>query len=137
MAFRIAIDLGIHLPSDRLQSYVNTLTAEDIEVRKRLFWSCYTWDKAISLYLGRMPAFTPPMEAGVPIFSKSPLLPRSTNDTVRVLTVFKWMTSLRTIHGSHITGLGFNAKCMLETHMCPKGVIWSRASLHYASFPLS
>ena len=70
MAFRIAIDLGIHLPSDKLRGYVRTLTAEDIEIRKRLFWSCYTWDKAISLYLGRMPAFTPVMESGVPVFSK-------------------------------------------------------------------
>lgn len=70
MAFRIAIDLGIHLPSDKLRGYVKTLNAEDIEIRKRLFWSCYTWDKAISLYLGRMPAFTPLMETNVPIFSK-------------------------------------------------------------------
>jgi hypothetical protein len=62
MAFRMAIDLGIHLPSDKLQAYVKNLTAEDVEIRKRLFWSCYTWDKAISLYLGRMPAFNPPIE---------------------------------------------------------------------------
>ena len=55
VAFRMAIDLGIHLPSDRLQSFITSLTAEDIEVRKRLFWSCYTWDKILSLYLGRMP----------------------------------------------------------------------------------
>jgi hypothetical protein len=70
MAFRIAIDLGIHLPSDKLRGYVRTLNAEDIEIRKRLFWSCYTWDKAISLYLGRMPAFTPQMESDVPAFSE-------------------------------------------------------------------
>lgn len=68
MAFRIATDLGIHLPSDKLSGYVTNLNAEDIEVRKRLFWSCYTWDKAISLYLGRMPAFTPPMGSEVPTF---------------------------------------------------------------------
>jgi hypothetical protein len=70
MAFRIAIDLGIHLPSDKLRGYVRNLNAEDIEIRKRLFWSCYTWDKAISLYLGRMPAFTPLTETDVPIFSE-------------------------------------------------------------------
>ncbi|KAH7378053.1 fungal-specific transcription factor domain-containing protein [Cadophora sp. MPI-SDFR-AT-0126] len=68
MAFRIAIDLGIHLPSDKLRGYVRSLTAEDIEIRKRLFWSCYTWDKAMSLYLGRMPAFTPPVESNPPDF---------------------------------------------------------------------
>lgn len=71
MAFRIAIDLGIHLPSEKLQGYVKNLTAEDIEIRKRLFWSCYNWDKAISLYLGRMPAFNPPVEGHEPVFSKS------------------------------------------------------------------
>ncbi|KIV79701.1 hypothetical protein PV11_07248 [Exophiala sideris] len=59
VAFRMALDMGIHLPSDKLQSFVKSLTAEDIEVRKRLFWSCYTWDKILSLYLGRMPGFTP------------------------------------------------------------------------------
>jgi hypothetical protein len=70
MAFRIAVDLGIHLPPERLRDYVRNLTAEDIEIRKRLFWGCYTWDKAISLYLGRMPAFTPTVELNDPVFSK-------------------------------------------------------------------
>ena len=59
IAFRMALDMGIHLPSDKLQAYVKGLTNEDIEIRKRLFWSCYTWDKILSLYLGRMPGFTP------------------------------------------------------------------------------
>ncbi|MAD83199.1 MAG: hypothetical protein CL912_09545 [Deltaproteobacteria bacterium] len=75
MAFRIAIDLGIHLPSDKLRGYVRSLTAEDIEIRKRLFWGCYTWDKAMSLYLGRMPAFIPPVESNPPEFSKFDTLP--------------------------------------------------------------
>ena len=70
MAFRMAIDLGIHLPVDRLRAYVKSLTAEDVEIRKRLFWSCYTFDKAISLYLGRMPAFVPPLDSHNPDFSK-------------------------------------------------------------------
>ena len=55
IAFRMASDMGIHLPTDKLQSFVKSLSAEDIEIRKRLFWSCYTWDKILSLYLGRMP----------------------------------------------------------------------------------
>jgi Fungal specific transcription factor domain len=62
MAFRMAFDMGIHLPSDKLQMFVKSLSPEDIEIRKRLFWSCYTWDKIISLYLGRMPGFTPSTE---------------------------------------------------------------------------
>lgn len=59
MAFRMAFDMGIHLPSDKLQTFVKSLSNEDIEIRKRLFWSCYTFDKILSLCLGRMPAFTP------------------------------------------------------------------------------
>lgn len=62
VAFRMALDMGIHLPSDKLQTFVKSLTPEDIEIRKRLFWSCYTWDKILSLYLGRMPGFTPATE---------------------------------------------------------------------------
>ncbi|KAL4889337.1 fungal-specific transcription factor domain-containing protein [Aspergillus ambiguus] len=57
MAFRMAIDLGLHVCPDKLQQYSTSLSIEDIEIRKRLFWSLYTWDKHISLYLGRMPNF--------------------------------------------------------------------------------
>lgn len=55
----MAVDLGVHLPTEKLQNHVKGLSAEEIEIRRRLFWSCYTWDKAISLYLGRMPNFMP------------------------------------------------------------------------------
>lgn len=58
----MALDMGIHLPTDKLQSFVKSLTPEDVEIRQRLFWSCYTWDKILSLYLGRMPGFTPSTE---------------------------------------------------------------------------
>lgn len=57
MAFRMAIDLGLHVSPDKLQQFSTSLSAEDIEIRKRLFWSLYSWDKHISLYLGRMPNF--------------------------------------------------------------------------------
>lgn len=67
VAFRMALDMGIHLPSDRLQSFVKSLTPEDIEIRKRLFWSCYTWDKILSLYLGRMPGFAHPATEDIPM----------------------------------------------------------------------
>jgi hypothetical protein len=74
MAFRMAFDMGIHLPSDKLQAFVKSLSTEDIEIRKRLFWSCYTWDKTISIYLGRMPNFLPDTD-GVPLnFSEHHLL---------------------------------------------------------------
>lgn len=57
MAFRMAIDIGLHVSPDQLKRYSTSLSAEDIEIRKRLFWSLYAWDKHISLYLGRMPNF--------------------------------------------------------------------------------
>ncbi len=57
MAFRMVSDLGLHHNSGRILS-LGYHSAEDLEIRRRLFWSCYFWDKAISLYLGRMPALT-------------------------------------------------------------------------------
>lgn len=57
MAFRMAIDLGVHVSPDKLRHYASALSPEDIEIRKRIFWSLYAWDKHISLYLGRMPNF--------------------------------------------------------------------------------
>ncbi|RXK35092.1 hypothetical protein M231_07644 [Tremella mesenterica] len=51
-------DLGIHLDCNRLPIFgFGTLTAEDREIRRRLFWSTYTWDKIVSLALGRTPTF--------------------------------------------------------------------------------
>ncbi|KAH7381367.1 fungal-specific transcription factor domain-containing protein [Phaeosphaeria sp. MPI-PUGE-AT-0046c] len=55
LAFRMVSDLGLHHNNAKLQA-LGHLTVEDLEIRRRLFWSCYFWDKAISLYLGRMPA---------------------------------------------------------------------------------
>ncbi|KFY36674.1 hypothetical protein V495_07690 [Pseudogymnoascus sp. VKM F-4514 (FW-929)] len=57
MAFRMVSDLGLHHSSGKILD-LGCLTAEDLEIRRRLFWSCYFWDKAISLYLGRMPTLT-------------------------------------------------------------------------------
>ncbi|KAJ5698349.1 hypothetical protein N7462_000354 [Penicillium macrosclerotiorum] len=57
MAFRMAIDIGLHVSPDKLRQYSTSLSTEDIEIRKRLFWSLFAWDKHISLYLGRMPNF--------------------------------------------------------------------------------
>jgi hypothetical protein len=57
MAFRMVSDLGLHHVSGKAQSLSN-LTPEDIEIRRRLFWSCYFWDKVVSLYLGRTPVLT-------------------------------------------------------------------------------
>lgn len=54
MAFRLIEDMGICIDGQKYASNVR-LSDEDIEIRHRLFWSCYFWDKMISLYLGRSP----------------------------------------------------------------------------------
>ncbi|KFX89561.1 hypothetical protein O988_08591 [Pseudogymnoascus sp. VKM F-3808] len=54
MAFRLIEDLGICIDGQKYAGSVR-LSDEDIEIRRRLFWSCYFWDKMISLYLGRSP----------------------------------------------------------------------------------
>ncbi|KAI9370987.1 fungal-specific transcription factor domain-containing protein [Aspergillus egyptiacus] len=54
MAFRMLDDFGITIDSRRY-SYSAQLNDEDIEIRNRLFWSCYFWDKMMSLYFGRPP----------------------------------------------------------------------------------
>lgn len=55
-AFRMMKDIGIHLFSEDLDLY-QSLTAEDKEVRRNLWWSAHTWDKLISLALGRGPSW--------------------------------------------------------------------------------
>ncbi|VUC20450.1 unnamed protein product [Clonostachys rosea] len=54
IAFRMASDLGLQHSGPDLRG----MGAIDLEVRRRLFWSCYFWDKATSLYAGRLPAVT-------------------------------------------------------------------------------
>lgn len=54
MAFRLLDDLGISIDSRKYSGSAH-LTDEDIEIRNRLFWSCYFWDKVVSLYFGRAP----------------------------------------------------------------------------------
>lgn len=54
MAFRMIDDMGLCIDGKRHVD-AGHFSPEDIEVRNRLFWSCYFWDKLISLYFGRSP----------------------------------------------------------------------------------
>ncbi|KAK4498566.1 hypothetical protein PRZ48_011224 [Zasmidium cellare] len=54
MAFRLIEDLGIIFDGRKYAGALK-LSTEEVEVRNRLFWSCYLWDKVMSLYLGRLP----------------------------------------------------------------------------------
>lgn len=58
MAFILLDEMGITIDVQRYASGTLHLSDEDIEIRRRLFWSCYFWDKVISLYLGRSPALS-------------------------------------------------------------------------------
>lgn len=55
MAFRLVEDMGINIDSQKFSGSV-PLSDMDIEIRRRLFWSCYFYDKVISLYFGRSPS---------------------------------------------------------------------------------
>jgi hypothetical protein len=50
MAFRMVSDLGLQHSGGTMRTGARH-TAEDIEIRKRLFWSCYIWDKYDSVLL--------------------------------------------------------------------------------------
>lgn len=73
MAFRLVDDLGISIDSQKYSGSAH-FSDEDIEIRNRLFWSCYFWDKLVSLYFGRSPVMqysrvSPPrMICGCPYF---------------------------------------------------------------------
>ncbi|CUM57713.1 unnamed protein product [Debaryomyces tyrocola] len=54
IAFRMGIDIGFQLnPQNWHINNKDVLSAQDIEIRKRIYWGCYTADHFISLLLGR------------------------------------------------------------------------------------
>ncbi|KAL0765821.1 hypothetical protein CaCOL14_011561 [Colletotrichum acutatum] len=54
IAFRMAQDMGFQRDPKHWVSHDASLaTEEDLEIRRRIFWGCYTSDKLISLILGR------------------------------------------------------------------------------------
>ena len=55
MAFRMMRDLGLHVDPKKLGYLARQFSDEELAVRQQLFWSCYTWDKTMSLCLGRPP----------------------------------------------------------------------------------
>lgn len=54
IAFRLVEDMGIYVDARKYAGSVK-LSDEEIEIRNRLFWSCYIWEKILCLYLGRTP----------------------------------------------------------------------------------
>lgn len=58
MAFILLDEMGITIDVQKYGGTNVTMTDEELEIRRRLFWSCYFWDKIISLYLGRSPSLS-------------------------------------------------------------------------------
>ena len=52
------VQLGVHLPLEKVAGS-SRLSAEDKDVRTKLYWSAFVWDKTISLAFGREPTFPP------------------------------------------------------------------------------
>ncbi|KAI0883746.1 fungal-specific transcription factor domain-containing protein [Annulohypoxylon maeteangense] len=53
MAFRMMRDLGIDVSPKKLGHLAKQFSEEDLAIRQQVFWSCYTWDKTMSVCLGR------------------------------------------------------------------------------------
>ena len=56
MAFSMMRDMGIHIHPKKLLHLGGRYSAAELALRQQIFWSCYTWDKTMSLCLGRAPA---------------------------------------------------------------------------------
>lgn len=54
MAIRLVEDMGINIDGRRFAMSAH-FSSEDLEIRNRLFWSCYSWEKLLCLYFGRSP----------------------------------------------------------------------------------
>ncbi|KAL1869681.1 hypothetical protein VTK73DRAFT_3055 [Phialemonium thermophilum] len=64
-AFRMIIDLGLHVDAERMSNFRH-LTDEDLEIRRRVFWGAFVVDKIQSLYQGR-PVSLQEMDHSVPL----------------------------------------------------------------------
>lgn len=49
-ALSVCIEMGLHRKRTKITS---TREARDVEIRRRIFWSCYCLDRATSIVLGR------------------------------------------------------------------------------------
>lgn len=62
MAFRMARDLGLHVDPKKLGPLSSQFSEEDLALRQQMFWSCYSWDKIMSLCLERAPTMLETIE---------------------------------------------------------------------------
>lgn len=103
-AFRLIDHLGICIDVERYASSAQ-LSDEDIEIRHRLYWSSYFWDKIISLYLGRSPYLQHTTVSPPRIMCKCIAFLMLLMDQLKPgertarLTLCKWTTLARKSHG--------------------------------------
>jgi hypothetical protein len=64
-AFRMLVDVGLHVDAAKMPT-MQRLSEEDLEIRRRVYWSAYVVDKMQSLYQGR-PASLRAIDGQVPI----------------------------------------------------------------------
>ncbi|KAI4739068.1 hypothetical protein E4T50_10453 [Aureobasidium sp. EXF-12298] len=64
-AFRMLVDVGLHVDAAMMPT-MQRFTEEDLEIRRRVYWSAYVVDKMQSLYQGR-PASLRAIDGQVPI----------------------------------------------------------------------
>lgn len=64
-AFRMLVDVGLHVDAAKMPS-MQRFSEEDLEIRRRVYWSAYVVDKMQSLYQGR-PASLRAIDGQVPI----------------------------------------------------------------------
>jgi hypothetical protein len=64
-AFRMLVDVGLHVDAAMMPT-MERLSEEDLEIRRRVYWSAYVVDKMQSLYQGR-PASLRAIDGQVPI----------------------------------------------------------------------
>ncbi|OJJ87456.1 uncharacterized protein ASPGLDRAFT_55879 [Aspergillus glaucus CBS 516.65] len=70
IGFRMMKDMGIHIPTKNLSQLPYQFSDEELRLRQQIFWSCYTWDKTMSLCLGRAPT----VQTQMPIIQPNDIL---------------------------------------------------------------
>ena len=110
MAFRMARDLGMHVAPKKLGSLSSQFSDEDLALRQQLFWSCYTWDKTMSLCFGRAPIFNETIELPTP---ETLLDGKEADDEVWQPVLAQGSLSRNFVHYRALSSTRFAAYCEL------------------------
>jgi hypothetical protein len=106
LAFRLIDHLGICVDGERYPGSIH-FSDEEVEIRHRVFWSCYFWDKIISLYLGRSPSLKHTTVSPPQMMCKSDVVYADVQYLAANDCCYKSMTRLRTSCGFLLGRLHF------------------------------